>query len=243
MLKILNNEVTVTTEVPNLEGKYVVPVLDLVSNYKLDNLQYRADFDSDTAVEALSFIDRVWVDALTININDLFINYGYAVLYLVVDPKQRTVVGIDAFGQLIGRGEEAMTAYSVDLNSPYFKTKFGTAYGFDFNSHEPIGRIDQLIRVDSLPDDLDRMFYAKSPFIVANKTLLMKSNLPTLEASTKRHGGRKPNRRKQQSPQSLEAGFYLNSPDSEPKRVTEQVFRLAMGRKFVVESDGTIKKF
>lgn len=243
MLKILNNEVTVTTEVPNLEGKYVVPVLDLVSNYKLDNLQYRADFDSDTAVEALSFIDRVWVDALTININDLFINYGYAVLYLVVDPKQRTVVGINALGQLIGRGEEAMTAYSVDLNSPYFKTKFGTAYGFDFNSHEPIGRIDQLIRVDSLPDDLDRMFYAKSPFIVANKTLLMKSNLPTLEASAKRHGGRKPNRRKQQSSQSLEAGFYLSSPDGEPKRVTEQVFRLAMGRKFVVGSDGTIKKF
>lgn len=243
MLKILNNEVTVTTEVPNLEGKYVVPVLDLVSNYKLDNLQYRADFDSNTAVEALSFIDRVWVEALTIDINDLFIEYGYAILYLVVDPKQRTVIGINAFGQVLGHGEQAMIAYSVNLDSPYFKTKFGTTYGFDFNVHEPIGRIDQLTRVDSLPDDLDRMFYAKSPFIVANKTLLMKSNLPQLEANTKRHGGRRPNRRKQQSSQSLEAGFYLNSPDNEPKRVTEQVFRLAVGRKFVVESDGTIKKF
>lgn len=243
MLKILNNEVTVTTEVPNLEGKYVVPVLDLVSNYKLDNLQYRADFDSDTAVEALSFIDRVWVDALTISIDDLFTYPGYAILYLVVDPKQRTVVGINAFGSLVGRGEEALVAYSVNLNSPYFKTKYGTTYGFDFNGHEPVGRIDQLTRVDSLPDDLDRMFYAKSPFIVANKTLLMKSNLPQLEARSKRHGGRKPNRRKQQLSQSLEAGFYLNSPDSEPKRVTEQVFRLAVGRKFIVESDGTIKKF
>lgn len=241
MLKILNNEVTVTTDVPNLEGKYVVPVLDLVSNYKLDNLQYRAGFDSNTAVEALSFIDRVWVEALTIDINDLFQHYGYAVMYLVVDPKEKTVTGIDAIGDLVGRGEEAMFAYSVDLNSPYFKTKYGTAYGFDSYSHELVGRIDQLIRVDGLPDDLDRMFYAKSPFIVADKTLLMKSNLPRLQAATKRHGGRKPNRGKQQQSQSLEPGYYLRSKDGEPKRVTEQVFRLAIGDKFVVTSDGTIK--
>lgn len=100
MLKILNSEVDVTTEIPDLEGKYVVPVLDLVSNHVLDNLQYRIGFDTDTAVEALSFVDRIWVESLKFDIDDVVFKDGSAILYLIIDPNARSVVGVKSNGQM-----------------------------------------------------------------------------------------------------------------------------------------------
>lgn len=242
MLKILSKEVTVTTEIPNLEGKYVVPVLDLVSNYKLDNLQYRLGFDSNTAVEALSFVDRVWVESLKLDLNDLIGNDDSAILYLVIDPSQRNIVGVKTIGQRIGGPDDRILTYWINSDEKYMNVDFGTMYGFSIMEHEPVSRVDQLAKRDSLPDDLDRMFYAKSPFIVADKTKLLKSNLPRLGGQSKRHGGRSHNRSKQQSNRVLEHGYYLGDPDGDFRSVKENVFKLATGRKFIVYSDGTVKK-
>lgn len=242
MLKILNKEVTVTTEIPNLQGKYVVPVLDLVSNYQMDNLQYRLGFDSNTAVEALSFVDRVWVESLKLGYDDLIDMNGYAILYLVVDPSQRSIVGVKCDGQPVGGPNERMFTYWIKSDSPYLNVDFGTMYGFSLSEHTPVGRVDQLVKNDSLPDDLDRMFYAKSPFIVADKTLLLKSNLPQLGGQSKRHGGRTRNHNKQQKPRQLKQGYYLGEPEGPFSKVSEAVFGLTTGAKFVVYGDGTVKK-
>lgn len=243
MLKILNNEVEVTTEIPDLEGKYVVPVLDLVSNHVLDNLQYRIGFDTDTAVEALSFVDRIWVESLKFDINDVVFQDGSAILYLIIDPNARSVVGVKSNGQIVGNKPNQMIVYWVDLQSPYLKTDFGCMYGFSVTEHQPVGRVDQLIKKDRLPDDLDRMFYAKSPFIVADKSLLLKSNLPKLGGRTKRYGGRNRNRNEQHASLKLEDGYYLGSPDGSHKKVNQATFKLMAGEKFVVFNDGEIEKF